>query len=391
MTEALSSGARRTAVPAVSVEALFAAPEPAPIVDLRSPAEFAADHVTGARSVPLFDDVERALVGRLYRRSSPEAAFAEGRALASARIARLVGEVALLARWSVPGGGDLGARVLEVTRGGYARFSARATSEPAALPPGAVVLHCWRGGLRSRSVVAFLRELGLERAVALDGGYKAYRRHVLDALAALELPPAFVLRGLTGAGKTLVLRELEALRPGLTLDLEREAGHRSSLLGMVGLEPCTQKTFETRLFERARRGFGAAVVLEGESRKVGDAIIPERVWRALSSGTNVELVAPRARRVQVLLDDYLARREDRPQLRAQLAQVEARMTPRLALLERFDAGREAEVVELLLEHYYDPLYRHSERDKPYALTVDASDPAAAAERIAGWIEGRAAG
>ena len=104
--------------------------------------------------------------------------------------------------------------------------------------------------MRSKSVVAFLQELGLSRALALEGGYRSYRAVVRAELAAWRPPASFVLRGLTGVGKTLVLRELEELRPLWTIDLEGLAGHRSSILGMVGLRPVSQKRFESRLAAR---------------------------------------------------------------------------------------------------------------------------------------------
>ena len=231
---------RATAVPMIDADALLAAlaraGEPrTTVIDLRSPSEHAEDHVPGAVNVPLFDDVERALIGTLYRVSSPQAAFEEGRRAARAGIGALVGAVAAAAGWSAPAL-DLPARVDGLTAGGFERLEGRLRAQPrAAAPPGAVVLHCWRGGLRSRSVIAFLRGLGLERAVGLTGGYKGWRARVRAELDGWQAPPAFVLRGFTGVGKTLVLRALEARRPGLTVDLEALAGHRSSILGMVCL------------------------------------------------------------------------------------------------------------------------------------------------------------
>ncbi|MHC4839308.1 MAG: tRNA 2-selenouridine(34) synthase MnmH [Planctomycetota bacterium] len=237
--------------------------------------------------------------------------------------------------------------------------------------------------------MAFLRALGLDRAVGLEGGYRGWRRAVLDGLAGWCPPPTFVIRGLTGVGKTLVLRELERLRPGWTVDLEGLAGHRSSILGMVGLEPRTQKAFDSGLFTRLRASAEAPVVFEGESRKVGDVILPAPVWEAIQGGHNVLLEAPVARRVEVLTEDYLERPESRGQLREQLPFIEERLGRtkwRGKLVELLDAGREGELVELLLEHYYDPLYRHSEKGRAYELTIDSSDPAAAAARVAEWID-----
>ena len=388
MTSAPRIEGEAATVPTVDVATLLATPE-ATIVDLRSPAEFAEDHVPGAVSVPLFDDLQRAVVGWLYRRASPERAYREGLGLVRAKIEGLVAEVAAAAGRAVSAA-RLGEHFESLSRGGIEAMDERLRARPAGVPPPhPIVLCCWRGGLRSRSVVALLRALGFDDALALEGGTKAYRRHVRATLEEWEAPPAFVLRGLTGVGKTLVLRELERLRPGWTIDLEAAAGHRSSLLGAVGLEPATQKTFESRLAARLRAGFpGGCVVFEGESRKVGDAVVPHAVWAALQGGTNVELVAPPERRVDVLVADYLARPSDRGALRERLAAVEERTRPRQALVELFDAGEDRRVAELLLDGYYDPLYRHSERGKRYATTIDATDPRAAAEEVAAWIGAR---
>src|SRR5688572_5474436 len=263
--------------------------EPCLVVDLRSPAEHAEDHVPGAVNVPLFDDVERAVIGTLYRKSSPDAAFEEGRRIVGTGVRELVAAIGRHAGWEPPTA-ELEQRVLAMTAGGYERFARSMECAPPAAPgPGAVVLHCWRGGLRSRSVVALLRGLGLERAHVLAGGYRAWRAQVLCDLDAFVAPPAYVLRGLTGVGKTLVLGELERIRPRWTLDLEGLARHRSSILGMVGLEPVSQKRFESGVRERLARGFDGVMVVEGESRKVGDVVVPARVWRALDEGVDLEL------------------------------------------------------------------------------------------------------
>ena len=359
------------------------------MIDLRTPAEFAADHLPGAVNVPLFDDAERAVIGTLYKRESPDRAFAEGRELAQRRIVGLVEELAAAANWSPPGG-DFERLLVDVTAGGIETLESTLEARPLAeVPEHAVVLHCWRGGLRSRSVVAFVRALGLERAVALEGGYKSYRRHVIDGLGEWQAPPVFVLRGLTGTGKTLVLRELERQRPGWTVDLEGLAGHRSSILGMVGLKPTTQKTFDSDLFQRLSQGFSGPAVFEGESRKVGDSIQPESVWRALQAGANIHITCSTERRIQVLIEDYLEHHENRDQLAQQLPFIEQRLGAAKwsgRLVELLQSGREEELVGLLLEHYYDPLYRHSETGRDYAFGVDSTDPQRAAQEIAAGIE-----
>jgi tRNA 2-selenouridine synthase len=380
------------AIPTATAEQTLAEPS-STVIDLRTPAEFAEDHLPRAVNVPLFDDVQRALIGKLYTKASPQLAFEEGQVLVHRRLDALVDDIARATGWRPPSV-DKHAVVERLTQGGLAVMDAALEPRPlATLPRDAVVLHCWRGGLRSRSVVALLRSLGFERAVGLSGGYKRYRTHIVERIANLSAPRAFVLRGLTGVGKTLVLRELERIRPRWTIDLEALAGHRSSILGAVGLAPCTQKTFETRLCERIDVGLGAQLVLEGESRKVGDVILPPRLWSVLDSGTSIELVTSLERRAEVLIDDYLALASNRAELEPQLGFIEQRLGAREwegRLVGLLREHREHELVALLLEHYYDPRYRHGEQGRKFAATIDSTDPRAAAEQVAAWIERRSA-
>ena len=381
------------AVPAVEASELLRRSD-AVVVDLRSPSEFAADHVPGAVNVPLFGDVERAIVGRLYGRVGPEAAFEEARSLVRGSVLELARDVFAAAGEQPPSASAAEALYESLTSDGIAGLEQATPTSSASLPERPLVLYCWRGGLRSRSVVALVRELGLHRAVALARGYKGYRDEVRGELERFSAPRTFVVRGLTGVGKTLVLRELEALRPGWTVDLEQLAGHRSSILGSVGLEPVSQKAFESRLAARLRGRVEAPLVVEGESRKVGDTILPQSLWNAMEGGVSIELSAPTARRVEVLCDDYLATPQRRAELRSKLPFLEQRLGARAwdgRLVALLDEGRAGELAELLLEHYYDPLYRHSGARHAAEVSIDATDPARAAADVARWIEERTHG
>ena len=374
-------------LPALTAERL-AALDDATVIDLRSPGEFAEDHVPGAVNVPLFGDRDRALIGTLYRQSSPVAAFDEAKRIVHTRIHELVAAIAAAAEWDcVPRELDEGVDAL--TRGGLAGLERALECVPATrLPARPVVLHCWRGGLRSRSVVALLRALGFDRALVLEGGYRAYRAQVMAELEAFAAPCTYTLRGLTGVGKTLVLRELERIRPLWTLDLEELAQHRSSILGAVGLEPVSQRRFESRLCARLAQGRARVLVVEGESRKVGDCIVPRRVWSAMATATHFEIVAPLERRIAVLRADYLAHADARDDVARALAFIDERLglADAESLAARFERGEVEQVVRTLLERYYDPLYRHGERGNRYAARFDASDPARAAREIAAWLE-----
>jgi tRNA 2-selenouridine synthase len=382
------SHATLAGLPAVDPQLLLARRD-ARIVDLRTPDEFADDHLPGAHNVPLFSNEERALIGTLYKCSSPDDAFAEGRRIVHERIVQLVSDIADFAGrdFSAQGFPELVDRITERGIEGLSRELQPLKVDQ--LPEGALVVHCWRGGLRSASVAAFLCALGWKDVHMVYGGYKGYRTEVMRDLSEWNAPPAYVLRGLTGTGKTLVLRELERIRPGWTLDLEGAAGHRSSILGMVGLEPVTQKRFESVLAERLRAGFPGRVVFEGESRKVGDAVIPAGLWTALDGGVNLEITASIPCRVRVLCEDYLATDASRSQLARQLPYIEKRLGKRKydgVLVDLLTSGREEELVEILLEKYYDPLYMHSEKERKYVASFDSEDVPACASAIADWIE-----
>ncbi len=392
MGDAHAPRAKALSTPIVAAEAFVAAP-PLRVVDLRARIEYAADHWPGAVNVPLFDDAQRALVGTLYRKVSPQAAFEAGRRALETHLEPFVQALSAQIGVRAPQA-ELDRALAELAGDGLEGLQSALAPVPIEIGEARLVLYCQRGGLRSRATVALLTRLGLGPVALVDGGYKAWRRLLCARIAAWRAPRTLVLRGLTGVGKTLVLRELEALRPGSTLDLEALAQHRSSVLGMVGLAPVGQKQFETRLALRLERLRGNALAIEGESRKVGDVIVPPSVWSAIQGGVNVELHAPLARRVEVLCADYLGRPSSREQLAPQLDFLEARLRRggwSGSLVELLHSGREAQLVEVLLERYYDPLYRHSEQGRRVAERIDASSPARAAQRLAELLAAQDAG
>jgi len=376
-------------IPSIDAAAALATPG-AHVIDLRSPSEYAEDHLPGAVNHPLFKDAERELIGTLYKQVSPEAAYEKAALLVDEGVGELVRGIAKTVGRPQPEG-EVEAVARAITGEGFGAITRGVELTPAEeLPERPVIVHCWRAGLRSLSVAVLLRGLGWDEVLILEGGYKAYRRHVIDSLEEATLPQGFVLRGLTGVGKTLVLRELERIRPGWTLDLEGHAKHRSSILGMVGLEPVGQKVFEGDIAKRLRAGFPAdLVVYEGESRKVGDRIVPERVWDSLITGKNLKLTTSVERRVEALREDYLQSEGSTEALLERLPFIEKRLGPvkwKGVLTGLLEDERIDELVEALLEHYYDPLYLHSEKDREHDVTIDSKDPSACAQEVAEWIE-----
>lgn len=297
------------------------------VIDVRSEGEYGEDHIPGAINCPVLDNSERALVGTVYKQSSSFDAKKIGAALVSANIARHLRE----------------------------RFRDR----PHGWRP---LVYCWRGGGRSQALAHVLAEVGW-RVGRLDGGYKAYRRAVVADLE--TLPRRFrwrVLCGLTGTGKSRLLRELRA-RSAQVVDLEALAAHRGSVLGTMPEEPQpTQKLFDSLLWgELKTLDAGRPVFVEGESRKIGRLRVPEALIDAMWASECIVLDAPVPVRVELLKEEYkhyLAEPEALAQQLDCLVTLHGRETiARWQTLAR-DGKWDALVEELLLRHY-DPAYRRS--------------------------------
>ncbi len=353
------------------------------LVDLRSPSEFARDHLPGALNVPLFEDDQRALVGTLFKQVSPAAAFEKGLSLTRQRLGRLLDQI-------------LGVEVEpERWASAFERLAVELRADPAQTRPlqtavsslgsfgsQPLILNCWRGGLRSQSVVLLLRAIGFDQAVLLRGGYKAYRQWVMQRVAAIPAElPFLVLRGQTGVGKTLILRALERDHPGTTLDLEGLAGHRSSVLGAVGLQPVTQGAFEGGLIERIDQLAAGAHAegpwwVEGESRKVGDVVLPAPLFQAMTAGAQVRLCAGMEQRIEQLGQDYLVEDGSLEQTAAALQGLRKKLGGTVvdAMQQQIRGGEWRAAVRDLLELHYDPLYRRDERGRDWLAEFDLGSP-----------------
>jgi tRNA 2-selenouridine synthase len=303
------------------------------IIDVRSPAEYADDHIPGAINCPVLDNEERARVGTLYVQVSPFEAKKIGGALVAANIARHLQE----------------------------RFLDR----PKGWRP---LIYCWRGGNRSGAMVTIFRAIGW-RACQLEGGYKTYRRSVLDALETLPRQFAFrVLCGATGSGKTRILQAIGSLGEQI-LDLESLARHKGSVLGVLPDTPQPgQKALESALraqladFDPAR-----PVYVEAESRKIGRLRLPDALIETMHAGRCVVIEAPLAARVEFLLRDYAYFLTDPEKLKWHLQGL-AGLHSRETLQDwnaRVDTGCWPELVADLLDKHYDPQYRRSQ-DRHYA-------------------------
>ncbi len=297
------------------------------VIDVRSPSEYAEDHIPDALNVPVLSDEERAQVGTIYTKESPFKARKIGAALVSRNIARALE-------------GPLKDQMSDF--------------HP--------LIYCWRGGQRSASLATVLSQIGW-RCTLLTGGYKSYRRHVVAALD--DLPPRFdfiCLSGLTGTGKTRLLR-LMATRGFQVLDLEALADHRGSLLGA---EPDrsqpSQKTFETRLWQALSRFDGTRPVwVESESSKIGNLNCPSGLWRSIGSARSVQIDVPLDARISLLMEDYAFHMDDTATLLNAVTQL-------TSLHGKEKIGQWRELIEEkkwqtfvsdLLRTHYDPAYERA--------------------------------
>ena len=317
------------------------------ILDVRSPAEYADDHLPGAISVPVLNDEERARIGTLYTQVSPFDAKKLGAALIARNIARHLEE----------------------------KFSDR----PKSWRP---LVYCWRGGMRSGAMAHILAQVGWNTS-QLVGGYKNYRRHVITALEALPKQFDFcVISGGTGSGKSHLLHALVE-QGAQVLDLEELAQHRGSLLGRLPDQPQpSQKTFETRIWGTLRAFTpGRPVYIEAESRKVGVLSLPTALVERMRASPCVRIEVPLEARVKFLMEDYV-HFLDNPTLLTERLSLLVEMHGREVIngwCEMAQKGEwEALVGELLTQHY-DPAYKRSsgigfqQLDKADVLQLNSLD------------------
>ncbi len=315
------------------------------ILDVRTPAEFAAGHIPGACNLPLFTDQERAEVGTLYVRTGRDQAVLRGLEFVGPRMA------------------DMVRRAGELAAGRE------------------IFVYCWRGGMRSGSVAWLLETAGLKVSL-LEGGYKAWRRSFEVLLR--ENPWRFVmLGGPTGCGKTELLHRIGALGCQV-LDLEGLASHRGSAFGALGQRPQPTTEHFINLLNSAFRAFSSSrpVWCEGESLLVGHVFIPQMLYDLMRTGIVVGIDMESGERLDRLEVDY----GDFPkeELAAAFGRISRRMGPEKVKLaqERLDGGDVRGAAALALD-YYDKAYARSSADHApaFRFTVSGADMQGSAEKL----------
>ena len=297
------------------------------VIDVRSPAEFALDHIPGAINLPVLNNEERIEIGTLYKQVSPFAAKKLGAAYVSRNIAHHL-ENSLI-------------------------------DFPREWRP---LVYCWRGGERSGAFTHTLNRIGW-KAMQLESGYQGFRRVVIDGLDQAAQDFSFqVIAGMTGSGKTRILQEIGVLGEQI-LDLEGLAIHRGSVLGNEpNIEQPSQKGFETNLWNALNSLDPAKIVyVESESKKVGGLHIPDALMERIREGQCLEVRSSTNTRVSWLLREYHHFLSDPDSFKEKLSLLTSRYGKdqitkwHMAI----DAGKFDSLVEELLVMHYDPSYKSS--------------------------------
>ncbi|RUA10629.1 MAG: tRNA 2-selenouridine(34) synthase MnmH [Flavobacteriia bacterium] len=289
-----------------------------PVVDVRSPGEFEKGHIPGAFNIPLFSNDERAHVGTVYKQESKEAAIAVGYTYVNPKLENFITESLKVA------------------------------------PFGKIIVHCWRGGMRSRSFAEHLNENGFKEVKIIIGGYKSFRNFVLDELG--KPMPLKVLGGYTGSGKTYILEELKKMGEQV-VDLEGLAHHKGSAFGAIGqkAQPSVEQ-FENDLHNELKKlNLNQPVWVEDESHNIGRVKIPMQFFSQMREAMLYFVDISKEERAKFLVEEYAVL--DKQMLEKSIVQIKKRLgglnTKRA--VEDLKSGNFYEVALILLQ-YYDKAY-----------------------------------
>ena len=256
-----------------------------PVLDVRSPGEYIHAHIPGAHSLPLFTDEERKIVGTAYKQEGREDAIKIGLDFFGPKMKKMVEAVEKICTTQLA---IIKKEVVTVNK----------SKLPVA---NSVLVHCWRGGMRSSGVAWLLDLYGFD-VYTLDGGYKAFRHHVLETFN--QIFRFRILGGYTGSGKTYVLKALE--KSGETvIDLEGLAHHKGSAFGAIG-QPAqpSQEMFENILALELGNKKDSTIWLEDESQRLGLVNIPQPLWIAMRNSTIFFIEIPFEKRLKHIVEEY---------------------------------------------------------------------------------------
>ncbi|MFC0470796.1 tRNA 2-selenouridine(34) synthase MnmH [Halalkalibacter kiskunsagensis] len=297
-------------------------------IDVRSPAEFTEYQIPNAINVPLFSNEERAKVGTAYKQKSKEHAIELGLSMYAPKILA---------------------------------FFKKLKGLQEEMPTKRMVIYCWRGGMRSKTIAGTVGLLGVE-CYQLVGGIRSFRQYVQKGLEqeALKKRNFIVVAGHTGSRKTEILQVLK--RKGYpVIDLEALAGHRGSIFGHIGMKPKSQKQFESLLLEQLQQLENSSyLIIEAESKRIGHIILPDFIIKGKENGVRVELDYPFWSRVEHIYNTYQPEK-----YKENIYEAIMKMRKYLSsqLLDELDVLQQKEdfksIFSKLLEEYYDPRYDYA--------------------------------
>ncbi|MBU2647504.1 tRNA 2-selenouridine(34) synthase MnmH [bacterium] len=328
--------------PQISIDAIWDRQD-VTIIDVRSPNEFEAGTIPGAQNIPLLTDIERSLIGTLYRQYGQQPAIEKGYKLFEPKISTFLDQFNQLPKDKI------------------------------------LAVFCARGGLRSQVITSFLCTQGYT-AMQMIGGYKDFRIWNLEKLDQFTLNHPVILHGKTGVGKTLVLYQLDN-----TLDLEGLAQHRGSMFGAIGKRPVSQKSFDAALLKRLEALDNTRpVFIEGESRKIGNISLPAKLFGQMKTGRAILLEASISKRALRTVTEYINKNPD--SLR-EIRETILKLTRDLGtknvqnLITDFDEQKYQSCFEYILLNYYDRKYNFSMKSIQFETTISAEDIKQAAKDI----------
>ena len=294
------------------------------IIDVRSPLEFAEDHIVGAINCPVLSDLERQKVGTIYKKESSFKAKIIGSSLTAKNIAFHIEN----------------------------NFMEKKGSwQP--------LIYCWRGGQRSKAFSIVLSEVGW-RTNQLKGGYKEYRNQVINFLE--NIGPKLkitLISGKTGSAKTKILKSIEN-EGGQILDLEGLANHKGSLLGKIPdlIQP-SQKFFESLIFNKIQKlNLKDKIYIEAESSKIGNIHIPKSIWKKMINSPRIEISANVELRAKFLVSDYDYMCNDPTLINPIIKGLKNRLSKKLfdEWTNLIDRKKWFDLTKSFLENHYDPSY-----------------------------------
>ena len=291
-----------------------------PVIDVRSPGEFQQGHIPGAINLPLFENEERSIVGTIFKNSGRDAAILKGLELAGPKLAGFVKKMHRIA------------------------------------PQGEIMIHCWRGGMRSDHMGWLFDQAGFKTAI-LTGGYKSYRKFVRESFSAPS--GIVVLGGLTGSSKTDILHQLKIMGKQV-LDLEMFACHKGSAFGALG-QPSqrTNEQFENDIHSSWKDiNFSQTLWIEDESRTIGNVYIPDPLFDLMGNSPMIKIEIDKAARIRRLVKEYSG--FDPVLLKDSINKISEKLggTRTKQAITAVDSNDFEAVAELVLT-YYDKAYDHA--------------------------------